>query len=379
MWKILLVDDEPKDHGILAMMLPPEFSLVSSYTGNEAISTFDREKPDMVLLDILLPDMSGIEVAKYLAGSAAPPPAIVMVSGMNETNLVVEAIKAGASDYVVKPYTSEGLLKVIRAQLVSRSSLCSPVPRASSDSWDLVGESPEMRKIKLQIFSYAESAGTVLITGESGTGKEVVARALHKSSNRGSGPFFAVNCGAVPETLFESEMFGSERGAFTGATTRPGFLESTHGGTLLLDEIGELSPALQVKLLRVLEEKQISPLGSLKKITVDVRIAAATNRDLKKAVDTGAFRADLYYRLNVFRIRIPPLRERREDIPLLSYAFLRKLTPEHRGERFFSTPALRKIMDYPWPGNVRELRNVIERAFHLCPGVMIGPEFIQFE
>ena len=303
-----------------------------------------------------------------------------MVTGYSDTDLVVEAIKAGADEFIVKPYRSRDLMLTIRKHLTARGprgeASRSPAPETADL---LVGDSAGLRTIRNQIRSYAAADETVLITGESGTGKEVVARALHRASPRAAGPFHVVNCGAVPETLFESEMFGSDRGAFTGATTRPGFFESSDGGTLFLDEIGELSPPQQVKILRVLEDKKITRLGSNRAASVDVRLVAATNRDLRLSLRSGAFRSDLYYRLNVLRISIPPLRERREDIPSLCFLFLRELRGRNGTDRYLAPASFRKLMNYSWPGNVRELKNVISRAYTLCGEEKIGQEYIQFE
>ena len=380
MWKVLLVDDEPKAHALLAMLLPSEIKLVSCFTGNEALAAISREKPDLVLLDIGLPDMNGLEVLRC-TGCETDRPVFIVVSGYCDTEIVVEAVKAGAAEYLVKPYRSKDMVEIIRRNLLLRAdgngARVSPSP--GRDGWNLLGESAAMRTIHRQILSYAGSDGTVLITGESGTGKELVALALHEHSGRVRGPFRAVNCGAVPESLFESEMFGSERGAFTGATTRAGVFEGSNGGTLFLDEIGELPHPVQVKLLRVLEDKQVMHLGSLRTMSVDVRIIAATNRDLRESVREGHFRSDLFYRLNVLHIGIPPLRDRREDIPLLCYAFLRDFNGRNGVQKYLLSPSLRKLMEYPWPGNVRELRNVINRAYYLCDEDRILPDHIQFE
>lgn len=380
MWKILLVDDEPKDHALLAMVLPPEYRLVSCFTGQEALSMVGEEKPDLVLLDIRLPDMSGIEVLKAL-GSQSHRPIYFMLTGYPDTELVVDSIKAGADEYIVKPYRSRDLLRKIRKHLLIRGlqgETTRPVPPGTA-AGALVGDSSALREIRSLIATYAASDETVLITGESGTGKEVVAQALHRDSARSRGPFNAVNCGAVPETLFESEMFGSDRGAFTGATNRPGLFESSDGGTLFLDEIGELSPSQQVKILRVLEDKRVTPLGSHRATPVDVRVIAATNRDLRRALETREFRSDLFYRINVLRISIPPLRERREDIPSLCFHFLRELKGPGGGESYLAPASFQKLLRHSWPGNVRELKNVISRARALCEDEKIGPEYIQFD
>lgn len=382
---ILFVDNDPEVHAYMKLALEPDFSLVSCYTGTEALEALDREKPDLVLSEILLPDMNGLELLCSEAFESSRP-IFIAASCSGDTHLVVRAIKAGADDYILKPYDPAGILDTVRKFLGQRITARHPAKNESAGDSRLVGESPVMRNLWRQIQSYAAAGSTILITGESGTGKELVARSLHGLSPRAQRPFSALNCGALPEALFESEMFGSEKGAYTDAVTRTGFFESSSGGTLFLDEAGELSQSMQIKLLRVLEDRRVTHLGSRKSIPVDVRIIAATNRDLQKDVAAGKFRDDLFYRLNVLHISIPPLRERREDIPLLCYTFLQELRKEQpirthggAGQKHFSEQALRKMISYFWPGNVRQLRNVVERAFYTCEGSRIGPEYIMLE
>jgi two-component system NtrC family response regulator len=379
MWNILLVDDEPKNHANVRMALPPDFHLMSCYNGNEAIAALTEEKPDLILCEMDLPDMNGLTILKCDTFKMGQP-VFIATSNSGDTHLIVDAIKAGADEYIIKPYTQGQLLETIRKYLVLKE----PVQHLrntdeAAGNRPLVGDSPAMRAINRQIHAFAGSDSTILITGESGTGKEIVAQELHFFSPRTGGPFYPVNCGALPETLFESEMFGSERGAFTDAVARTGWFEGSDKGTLFLDEIGELSPLTQVKLLRILEDKRINRLGSYKPILVDVRIIAATNRDLRESVITGRFRSDLFYRLNVLHIHIPPLRERLEDIPALSYTFLREFQKKGDETKYFSNYAITKLESYSWPGNVRELKNVIQRGFFLCAGNKIQPNDIQFE
>ena len=382
---ILFVDNDPEVHACMKLALEPEFSLVSCYTGTEALTALDREKPDLVLSEILLPDMNGLEILRSEAFESYRP-AFIAASRSGDTHLVVRAIKAGADDYVLKPYDQYGILQTVRTCLSQRTKARPPVKNESGEEGRLVGESPVMRKLWQEIRNYAATDSTILITGESGTGKELVARSLHHLSPRAQRPFSALNCGALPEALFESEMFGSEKGAYTDAVTRTGFFESSSGGTLFLDEAGELSLTMQVKLLRVLEDKRVTHLGSRRSIPVDIRVIAATNRNLLTDVEAGRFRDDLFYRLNVLRINVPPLRDRREDIPLLCYTFLQELRKDPSacaraggGQKYFSEQALRKMNSYSWPGNVRQLKNAVERAFYTCEDSRIGPEFIQME
>jgi two-component system response regulator AtoC len=379
---ILFVDNDPEVHACVRLALEPDFSLVSCYTGSEALAVLNREKPDLVLSEIVLPDMNGLDLMRSEMFEIRRP-AFIAASRSGDTHLVAQAIKAGADDYLLKPYDVEDIVQTVRKCLSLKTEAPYPVKDAEETCERLIGESFAMRSLRRQIRAYARTDKTILVTGESGTGKELVARRLHCLSPRSGGPFYALNCGALPETLFESEMFGSEKGAYTDAVSRSGFFESSDGGTLFLDEAGELSAPMQVKLLRVLEEKRILHLGSRKPIPVDIRIIAATNRNLHEDVVCGRFRGDLFYRLNVLRICIPPLRERREDIPILCYTFLRELQNELPSsgvlKKHFSAASIRKLSAHAWPGNVRELKNVVERAFYTCEDSKIEPEIIQLD
>lgn len=390
MWNILLIDHDPQVHARTKLMLQPDFSFVSCYTGTEALESLNRENPDLILCEISLPDMSGLDILQSSAFQAKRP-AFIAASRSGSTHLIVDAVKAGADDYIVKPGTNDEVLKTIFKCLRRKAAERSPkkfARTAAGASQLLAGESSAMKTLHRQINAYADSDSTILITGESGTGKELVARELHRLSPRSPGPFYAVNCGALPETLFESEMFGSEKGAYTDAVARSGFFEDANGGTLFLDEVGELSAPLQVKLLRALEDRQVVHLGSHRPIAVDIRIVAATNRDIFMDIASGRFRSDLFYRLNVLRIRTPSLRDRKEDIPLLCHIFLREfhnrnliLGKKNGGSavKHFCNTAIRKLSDHSWPGNIRELRNVVQRAFFLCESRKIGAEYIEFE
>lgn len=387
MWKVLLVDDEPRDHAILNLTLPPYFELYSCYTGQEALLALEQKDPHFVLLDVDLPDINGIELLKLVRRKQEGGTVFIMVSGYNDPEIIVEAVKSGAAEYLVKPYSIETVNRVLQKyiHLTRQIPLFIPHTGGVTDSvqnieeFGLIGKSETIRNIRKQIRRFGPAGGPVLITGESGTGKELIARALHQTSLRREGPFIAVNCGAIPESIFETELFGSAEGAYTDATNRIGLLETANQGTLFLDEVGEMPVPVQVKLLRVLEEQEIRPVGSSRGKKIDVRVVSATNQDLSTAIEEGRFRRDLYYRLNVFRINVPPLRERKEDIPLLAYYLL------HMQNRHYSTasfclkdPSLKKLLEYSWPGNVRELKNVLERALCLAESSDIGPELINF-
>lgn len=387
MWKVLLVDDEPRDHAILNLALPPYFELYSCYTGQEALSTYEQKEPHFVLVDVDLPDINGIELLKLFRRNNKENPVFIMVSGYDDPEIIVEAIKSGAADYLVKPYSMVTMKRILQKYLhhTRQLSLSFQVAEDPSKSvqdieeFGLIGKSEAMRQIREQIHRFGPAEGTVLITGESGTGKELIARALHQTSRRKDGPFIAVNCGAVPESIFETELFGSQQGAYTDATTRMGLFEAANRGTLFLDEVGETPLQVQVKLLRVLEEQEIRPVGSSQGKKIDVRVVSATNQDLSSSIERGSFRRDLYYRLNVFRIRILPLRERKDDIPLLAYHFLHTQSSRRTIRTFcLKDQALKKLLEHPWPGNVRELKNVLERAICLTETSDIGPELIIF-
>ncbi|MET0340663.1 MAG: sigma-54 dependent transcriptional regulator [Polyangiales bacterium] len=326
---------------------------------------------DLVITDLAMPDGSGMQVLEA-ARSRDDALEVIMITAFATTEQAVEAMRLGAYDYVQKPFKNTELLAQIDKALEKRSivhenrALRAQVT-GSFRLGDLVGKSPRMRAVMELVRRVAGGRASVLITGESGTGKEVVARALHEAGERASQPFVTVNCGALPESLMESELFGHERGAFTGASAKKeGLVRAAHGGTLFLDEIGELPTPLQVKLLRVLQERKVRPVGGEQEIEVDVRILAATNRDVEAAVREGSFRQDLFYRLNVIRIQLPPLRERIEDIPMLAAHFLQKHSAFEGKRLSFSSDALAWIVQQPYPGNVRELENVVERAVALA-------------
>jgi two-component system nitrogen regulation response regulator NtrX len=326
MVNVLFIDDDALEHRTLGFILTDPYVLLSAYTARQGIEIAEREGPDVVLLDINLPDMDGIAALRSIVARPSAPP-VVMLTGLTEPRIVKEAILAGACDYVVKPYEPRELLGTLRTAVggadARRAAAETAARAAGHGSADgLIGESPAMREVRRLILRYAPSDSPVLVTGESGTGKELVARSIHGASRRGSGPFVALNCGAIPETLVESELFGAERGAFTDAVSRPGSFEQANGGTLFLDEVGEMTLAAQTRLLRVIEQKGLTRVGGFRVIALDVRVVSATNREPKADLAAGRFRADLYYRLGVLPIHVPALRERREDIPVLAVFFL---------------------------------------------------------
>ena len=375
MVKVLFVDDDPGAHRLLAHVLPGPYTLLSASTGRQGLETAAREAPDVVLLDINLPDIDGIAVLRELAAQPLAPP-VVMLTGLSDVRLVKEAIQAGACDYVVKPYGVEALLGTLAAAVRgadARRLLPSAPP---SQLEELIGETAGIREAKELILRYGPADCPVLVRGETGTGKELVARALHRVSRRRGCPLVALNCGALPEDLLETELFGSEKGAFTDAVARPGSFERADGGTLFLDEVGELSPRAQTRLLRVLEEKELTRVGGGRPIPVDARIVSATNRDLKAAVREGSFREDLYWRLAVLPIRVPPLRDRRDDIPLLAAHFLALSGRDSAG---IAPDARDRLVAHSWPGNIRELRNVMERAALSAGDARIRACDIQFD
>jgi DNA-binding NtrC family response regulator len=324
-----------------------------------------REMPACLVVDLCLPGMSGLDLHRELTRTGVNAPTILL-TGHGDIPTSVRAMKAGALDFLTKPYDADDLVTAVR-QAVSRR-LPERTKSGSRRIEGMVGESEALSQVLEQVELVADTDATVLITGESGTGKELVARAIHERSRRRQGPLVKVNCAAIPESLFESELFGHARGAFTGAVhERPGRVEAAQGGTLMLDEIGEVPLSMQSKLLRVLQEKEFERLGETRSRKIDVRIVAATNRDLAAEVEAGRFRADLFYRLNVFPIENPPLRERREDIPLLAEHFVQTAARRlHRPTPRLSEAALRQLMAREWPGNIRELENAIERAVILA-------------
>ncbi len=374
---VLVVDDDPGLRESLRVILEDEYEVMDVPDGFQALEVIRSCQVDLVLLDIRLPGLDGIEVLERIK-ALDEQLEVVLVTAVKTVRTAVEAMKLGAFDYLTKPFDDDEVLSVIRRALEKRALerevvfLRSELDRRR-DFDQIVGQHPEMQKLYQLIAQVARTASTVLITGESGTGKELVARAIHRQGPRRDKPFVPVNPAAISETLMESELFGHEKGAFTGASQRKlGKFELAHGGTLFLDEIVTLKPELQAKLLRVLQEREIERVGGTRSIKVDVRIIAATNVDLKKAVGSQIFREDLYYRLHVVPVSVPPLRERREDIPLLVDHFVRRYSHEFKKQVTGVSPdALAALLDYPWPGNVRELQNVIERSVVLVEGPLI--------
>lgn len=381
MAKILVVDDERGMLEFLTIMLQREgHDVASAGGGKEALEYVAQKTYDIVITDIRMPHITGIDVLKTVK-EWSPETVVIMVTAYASTDTAVEAMKQGAYDYITKPFKIEEIKLIVRNALEKRKLreenllLKSKIQEWTTSGLigGIVGKSQAIIRIIELMIKVADSPSTVLITGESGTGKELIARAIHNYSHRKGQPFLAINCSAIPEGLFESELFGHIKGAFTGAiASKEGIFEVANGGTIFLDEIGDIPQSFQVKLLRVLEEKTIKRVGGNQEIKVDVRIIAATNRDLKKAVAEGNFREDLFYRLDVIPIEIPPLRERREDIPLLIEHFVSKysrlLGREIKG---VSEGAMQRLMAHPWKGNVRELENVIERAATLGSGPVI--------
>jgi two-component system response regulator PilR (NtrC family) len=376
--KILVVDDERSMREFLEIMLLKEgYEVHTAEDGKAALEIIKGQDFDLVITDIRMKPIDGLQVLKHCK-SISPSTIVIIISAFASTETAVAAMKEGAYDYLPKPFKIDEMRMVIRNALASRNEEAKTVrpARESLHYSFFIGESPDMRKLYELIDRVAATNSNVLITGESGTGKELVAKALHQQSPRKQSPLVVVNCGGVPESLIESELFGYKKGAFTGAAaTRKGLVEAAQSGTLFLDEIGELSPALQVKLLRLAQEKTVRMIGGTEDVPVDVRIVSATNRDLEKMVIEGNFREDLYYRLNVIHLRIPPLRSRREDIPLLAEFFLNKFRQKlGKDIRKISSYAMDILMNYNFPGNVRELENIIERSVALESSSIVLPD-----
>jgi two-component system nitrogen regulation response regulator NtrX len=373
---VLIVDDEASIRQSLTGALGDEgYRVKVASSGKEALDTLRADRPDVVMLDIWMPDMDGLETLKRIKAEW-PEQIVIMMSGHGTIDTAVRATKLGAFDFIEKPLSLERLLVMLQnvsgVQDLARENqaLRKQVQRGRA----IVGESPVMKQIQELIKRVAPTTGSVLITGENGTGKEVAAHLLHSLSQRFNKPFVEINCAAIPEELIESELFGHERGAFTGATAlRRGKFDLANGGTLLLDEIGDMSLKTQAKVLRILQEQKFERVGGSQTIQVDVRIVAATNKDLKAEIQKGNFREDLFYRLNVVPFHLPPLRERKEDIPVLARHFLKEFCAAHgRILRALTPEALEVLASYSWPGNVRELKNLIERVIILTPEVEDG-------
>jgi len=383
--RILIVEDKESLRRVLAETLEGEgYGVAEAADGEEAIQKLSGEKFDLVLTDLKLPRKDGIEVLRA-AKENSPSAAVVLMTGFGTIDLAVQAMKEGAYDFLSKPVDTNYLLVLIeralerqrlwRENILFRSEMAERLSLP-----EIVGRSPKIKEAFLLLEKVAPSPATVFLSGESGTGKEIFARALHFLSSRRSRPFVAINCAAIPENLQESELFGYEKGAFTGADSpKPGRFELADKGTLFLDEVGDLSLPTQAKLLRALQEGTLERVGGTKSIHVDVRFVAATNQDLVKATDERRFREDLLYRLHVFPIHLPPLRERPEDIPLLAERFVNRYALEMKKPvKGISSQALPLLQHYSWPGNVRELQNCMERAVILCPQGEVGRQHIQF-
>lgn len=379
--RILVADDEEVMRDVLSTLLSSEsYKVDLAHTGSQALDMIRDKDYSVILLDLMMPDVDGLQVLEELKKSENSPVAVILTA-FASIDKAVKATKLGAFDFITKPFKNDELLLAVKnaiehRQLVEENRRLKRSLRERFSFQNIIGKSGSMQQVFDLISQVAPRRSTVLIQGESGTGKELVAKAIHASSGRSDAPFIAINCGNIPSDLLESELFGHVRGAYTGATTaKKGLFEAANGGTLFLDEVATISMEIQAKLLRVIQEREFRRLGGLENVKVDVRIIAATNIDLQTAVRQGTFRDDLYYRLNVIVIKIPPLRERPEDIPLLSEHFIRKFSEESQRQNLYLDPAALKIlMDYDWPGNVRELENVIERAVVLSPGSCISAD-----
>ena len=385
--KVLIVDDERGMREFLTIMLQKEeYKVTSAGSGKEALEYIAQQTYDIVITDIRMPQITGLDVLKAVKESS-PETTVIVITAYASTETAVEAMKQGAYDYITKPFKIEEIRLIVRNALERRRLREENLLlKRKIQEWTtagyiggIVGKSQAIVRVIELIIKVADSPSNVLITGESGTGKELVARAAHNYSHRKDHPFVAINCSAIPEGLFESELFGHIKGAFTGAIAhKEGVFEAANGGTIFLDEIGDVPQSLQVKLLRILEEKSFKRVGGTQEIKVDVRIIAATNRDLKKAVAEGNFREDLFYRLDVIPIEMPALRERKEDIPLLVGHFLSKYSRlVGREVKGVSPEAMQRMSNHPWKGNIRELENFIERAVTLGSGSILELKTIE--
>jgi two-component system response regulator PilR (NtrC family) len=370
--RILVVDDEESMREFLCIMLQRDGYMVEAVgDGHQAVLRLKEQSYDLIISDIKMPRLDGFGVLDYVK-DRCPGTAMIMITAFSTTEQAVDAMKKGAYDYITKPFKNDEIRLVVENALermdLRRENLQLKKELGQRFSFaNIIGKSKAMQEVYNLIEKVAASKVNVLVTGESGTGKELVARAIHYNSERRDRPFVAINCGAIPENLLESELFGHEKGAFTGAVQqKQGLFEVADGGTLFLDEIAELPPMMQVKLLRVIQEHEFRRVGGTRDLKVDVRLVAATNKDLGQAVVEEQFREDLYYRLNVIQVGLPPLRDRREDIPLLVSHFLNKLKPD--AEVTIQDNVMRRLVDYHWPGNIRELENTVERCLVLGRG-----------
>jgi two-component system response regulator AtoC len=385
---IMIVDDDAAIRQVLRDLLEDEgFSVTEAEAGTAVIEAFaaDDDTPDLVIMDVRMPEKSGIDVLKEIKQPDDGPLPIIMMTAFGTSSIAIQAMQSGAYDYLTKPFDLDDVMLTVR-RFFDRKQLSDQIQELSArlDKPDpndlLIGNSTAMQDVYKTIGRVARSDATVLITGETGTGKELIATILHQTSNYSRGPLVKVNCAALPETLLESELFGHEKGAFTGAMNqRKGRFELANKGSIFLDEIGEMTLATQKKLLRVLQEREFERVGGTVSVKVDTRVIAATNKVLQQEVESNRFREDLFYRLNVISIYLPPLRDRRDDIPLLVEHFLNKhrASPRSAPARI-SQQAMDALMEYDWPGNVRELQNLIERAVVMSRGAIITPEHISF-
>ena len=382
--RVLVIDDEPALSELLCMLLDREGYVTSrARSGEEGLEQYDALEPDLVLTDLNLPGMDGLEILRQVKTRSAQrgrDVPVVLLTAYGSVTTAVQAMREGAFDYVAKPFHNEELRLIVRKALAMRALEADNVRLRAElgEKYQLgqfVGSSQRMQEVYALVRRIMRTRISCLVCGESGTGKELLARAIHYGSERARNPFVAVNCGAIPENLFESELFGYKKGAFTGAAKdKLGYFEAADGGTLFLDEVGEMPLSSQVKVLRALAEKKITQVGGTAEVPVDIRLVAATNRDLRVEVAAGRFREDLYYRLNVVQIDMPPLRERPEDVPMLVQHFVERFSEEYKKPLGGVTPeAMRMLRSYPFPGNVRELQNVVERAVALELGVLVTP------
>lgn len=374
-YKILIADDETSITEGLGDLLELEgYKTAKANDGLQALKILEKEPINLVLVDLMLPGLTGLQLLEEVRKKELPTE-VIIITGKGTISTAVEAMKSGAYDYFTKPVEPERLRSVVPKaleyqNLVLTNKKLEQTIRSMTRYEDLIGQHEKMQQVYQILDAVADTTANVLITGESGTGKELAARAIHQKSSRAEGPFIAINCASFPRDILENELFGHEKGAFTGALNeKPGCFEMANDGTLFLDEIGEMPADTQSKLLRVLEEKSFRRLGGTKQIKVDVRVIAATNRHLQEALKQGALREDLYYRLSVMEIDLPPLRERMSDLPLLLKEFLKYYNEvNNKNVKGFSPECLKILREYHWPGNVREVRNLVERAVILCPG-----------
>ncbi len=383
---VLVVDDEADIRSLLTDLLKEEgYTVRTADSGAKAMAEIEKSMPDLVMMDVKLPDQDGLALLKQLKREQ-PDLEVIMMTAFGGSSTAIKAMEQGAYDYVTKPFELDDLTSALKRVFEHAdmshevSALRLELGKSAADRERIVGSSKPMLEVFKLIGKVASADATVLITGESGTGKELVAEALHRASKRNPHPLVKVSCAALPETLLETELFGHEKGSFTGAMTmRKGRFETANKGTIFLDEIGEMTLGTQTKLLRILQEREFERIGSSVPIKIDIRVIAATNRNLSEEVEDGKFREDLYYRLNVIHIHMPPLRERKDDIPLLVEHFLAKF--RHAPDAIptsITEDALKKLVDYDWPGNVRELENAIERAVVLARGNPITTEYLPF-